>query len=486
MQRQAQRPNIIVLILDAVRAKNLSAYGHSTLTTPHLDAFAQESVLFRRAFAPATWTIPTHASILSGLYLSQHRIENINSNRQFHEGIVTLPQALHKTGYRTAAFSSNILFSPRHFLDKGFDEFHELDNLMESQQIAKLVKSLSDQPAGFGRQPARYARKSMTPRLLLDAVNQWLRQQDDGRTPLFTVINLANVHYPWAVPPDLLLKNFRFNPKYLLQQEFASLDPFAFNSGRRQVSDLHREIWQTLYNAALIHVDREVGRFLKAIPQRQNSVIAITADHGEMLGEYRDIVGHTLTLHDNITHVPLIVHHPHYPAGLQVERVVQNLDLYASVLEWAAVPTEFVPSVQLQRPSLSQAVANAQQRGGYAFAEEDYTDSYDLLAGLRGANPSMNPKQYPQRQVSIRSATHKYVWCNDRSSEFYNLEADPGERNNLVNTNDAGEKTILRELQDALSSWQSSLEIFPPRAVNIAAKRDASLTDRFKALGYLA
>jgi len=92
------RPNIILLILDTLRAKNMSCYEYPLRTTPHLDAFASENTLFLRAFSPATWTVPSHASMLSGLYLSQHRIENIQMTRRFHPDIVTLPVALRSVG----------------------------------------------------------------------------------------------------------------------------------------------------------------------------------------------------------------------------------------------------------------------------------------------------------------------------------------------------------------------------------------------------
>ncbi len=486
MRNNNQRPNIVILILDAVRARNLSMYGYPVTTTHHLDAFAADSVLFKRAFAPATWTIPTHASLLSGLYLSQHRIETVKGDRRFHEAIVPLPYALRKGGYRTAAFSSNVLFGPQQYFGGGFDEFHEVDQLMESRAATKFIQMLAEHPRGLGRRAVRYARKTMTPRLLLESVSLWFTKLDNRQDPLFTVINLANAHYPWAVPLDLLWKNLRFHPKYLLQQDFITLNPFAFNSGRRQISETHRRVWQYLYNAALMHVDREVGRFLERIRQRENTVIAITADHGEMLGDYRNIVGHTLTLHDNVIHVPLIVHHPEYPSGSIVEGVVQNLDLYSSALEWAGVSPGSVPSAQTQRPSLSRAVENPQALGGYAFAEEDYTDSYNLLVGLRRVNPAMDAKAYPRRQVVIRSATHKYVWCDDHIGELYDLASDPGELRNLINTNHPREKAVLKDLQVRLKSWQNSLEIFPPRSVSVEAKRDSIMVDRLKSLGYLA
>ncbi len=480
------RPNIIILILDAVRARNVSCYGYPVKTTPHLDAFAAESVLFQRAFSPATWTIPTHASLLSGLYLSQHRIENVKADRRFNEAIVTLPEVLSSCGYHTVAFSQNMLFSPNHHLG-GFDEFYDLETLLGSRLLTRFVQRMSDVSAGPLRRAARYVRKMITPRLLLDAMYDWISARDE-KEPFFLMANVANAHYAWAPPPDILLQ-IRLNPKYLLKQDFVALDPFAFNAGKRQVTEVHRRVWHSLYNAAIMHVDREVGRFLHYLRRWRrwrNTIIVITADHGEMLGDYRDIVGHTLSLHDNLIHVPLIVLHPEYPPGLIVEGVVQTLDLYPSVLEWARVPADRVPAAQRQRPSLSIAVAAANDLSGFAFAEEDYTDSYDVLEGLLSVNPAMDPKRYPRQQITVVSATHKYVWYDDRPGEFYNLIADPDEGHNLINANTATDRATLTELQRALETWRSRLEVFPPRPVDDAAEMDSSVIERLKSLGYIA
>lgn len=98
----AQRPSVLVIILDALRARNVSCYGDSEVATPYLKVFAEDNVLFKRAYTTSTWTIPTHASMLSGLYLSQHPIENIERDRRFSKSIMPLPEALHSVGYRMA------------------------------------------------------------------------------------------------------------------------------------------------------------------------------------------------------------------------------------------------------------------------------------------------------------------------------------------------------------------------------------------------
>jgi arylsulfatase A-like enzyme len=478
------RPNVLILILDAVRARQMSGYGYAVRTTPHLDAFASDNILFQHAFSTANWSIPTHASMLSGLYLSQHRLENVNGDREFNENIVTLPHALRDVGYRTVAFSENQLFSPRHHFDC-FDEFYEIERVMQAKSLTRFIRRSSKRPKGFWRLAGRYLRKMMAPRLSLNAMYNWIAGGDETR-PFFLMVNLSSAHYGWAPPPDLALRFLGPQLRHLSSEDFTTLKPFEYNSGKRRPTEVQRQVWRKLYDAAISHLDREVGRFLRRLRCWRGwdrTIIVVTADHGEMLGEYRGIVGHTLSLHDNLIHVPLIVRHPDYSSGSEVKEVVQLLDLYPSILEWAGVEMGGIPSAQLQRPSLSCAVAS-ELPSGVAFAEEDFTDSYDVIRGLLGVNPDMDPQKYPRRQVAVRSITHKYLWCNDRKGEFYNLVVDQGEEHNLIDTDAPKEKAFLVDLQQALEKWNSDLEIFPPRKANTEV--DPEVIERLRALGYVA
>ena len=446
MRPNFQKPNVIVIILDAVRAKNISAYGYSTETTPCLDAFAAENVLFKRAFSPATWTIPTHASLLTGLYLSQHKIESMKADRYFNDGIVTLPTALRSHGYHTAAFSQNILFSPQYQLD-GFHEFHDMDEIWKSHPLLRRLRWAFNESSTWQRSVVvRYIRKLSGLRLFLDAMLNWIEARNET-TPFFLMANVVNAHYPWAPPPEALWREVGFKASILRNRELFAPKPYQFNSGKRPVTKTHHHFWLALYNAAIAHVDQEVGRFLRRLRLWrgwQNTIVVVTADHGELLGDYEDIFGHMLSLHDSLIHVPLIIRHPAYPGRIVAERVVQNLDLYSSILEWTGCPTDTIPPAQLQRPGLSIAMQAPNDSGGVAFAEEDYTDSYNPIEGLLRVNPTMDPKKYPQRQISVRTATHKYIWADDQPRKFYNLSSDPEESLNLINVNTSVEQAILK------------------------------------------
>lgn len=458
-------PNIVVLILDAVRARNMSGYGYRRRTTPHLDRFAAHNLRFTRAFAPATWTVPTHASLLTGLYLSEHRIENVRGDRRLHPSIVTLPALLRQHGYRTAAFSQNELFGPEHGFT-GFERFETTEQLLGASQGSRLT---------------RYRRKLGGMRVTLDAVRAWLVESSG---PALAVANVTNAHYPWAPPLDLLLRRLGRNAPLALKSRYNTMRPYWTNSGRERPTARDRRLWQAMYDAALAHVDREIGRFLArcaGLPAWRNTVCIITADHGELLGDYRDLAGHMLCLSDRLVHVPLIVRHPAEPAR-SVGHVVETLGLFSSVARWAGVDEADVPEAQRGRAAWQPALAGAPM-SAFAFAEEDYTDSYDVPAGLRESNPALPTDAFPRRQEMVRSAEFKLIVNDDRPDTFYDLRRDPDE---LANRIDAAELSAeIARHRAALDAWRERRTVLAPTRVDHDATVDDAVAARLRALGYL-
>ncbi len=469
--------NVIVIIADALRARNTSCYGYSRRTTPFLERLAAESTLFKHAYTTSTWTIPTHASMLSGLYQRQHGLDNHRGDRRFNRDIVPLPELLRKHGYSTVAFSQNPFFSP----DYGFDYFDEHYH-RETIQVNPRAKNHA---APLRHLFQRYWAKQKGLGSFFRDVQDWIRARGQDE-PFFLVANVVPVHSPWAPAPRLLLGQLKGNTRYVLKSEFSAPNPWRFNSGLRRVTAMHRQMWSALYDAATMHLDRALERFvaeLKRGGKWENTVLVITADHGEMLGEHQDILGHTLTLHDNIMQVPLLVRHPDYPPGVQVEGVVQTLDMFASVVDWAEVDRQDVPSYQLYRPSLSEAVKEPEKEGGFAFAEEDYSGSHDVIAGLLRVNPMMDPQRFPRKQIAVHGGNYKYIWYDDRPPVFYDIEEDPNESRNVIEC--PAFDSTCREYVEALAEWQNDLPLFSPRILGEPVEVEAETRERLKALGYI-
>jgi arylsulfatase A-like enzyme len=476
-------PNILVLVLDTLRARSMSCYGYSSATTPQLDRFARENLLFTSAMSAATWTVPSHASLLTGLYVSQHRIETTKGDRRFNRQIVTLPAALGRGGYRTAAFSHNPLFTPSYGLGEGFDEFVESEDLVGSRTSSSGLGRVRKR---VPKRIAEYSERLAAPGRVLGTVERWIADSN-GATPFFAFANVLAPHFPWAVPPRFLLRSGVRDPRLLTRRDYVTLkDNWKFNAGLEPVTDGHRRAWTSLYDAAVRHVDAEVGAFLKRLrqlPQWEQTIVVITSDHGELLGDPRGIVGHLLCLHDDLVHVPLLVRHPVERDPVEVEGVVQTLDLYSTLLEWSGVATDGIPAAQLARRPLTEAVSRSRERGGVAYAEEDYSDSYDLVAKLRELNPALDTERFPRVQRMARSANAKLVCRDGEPGEVYDLEEDPRERRNLVGTGAA--RAHIDDLGSAVASWQDALEHFPPEIAEAEIANDAETEDRLRALGYI-
>ena len=474
-------PNIIVIIIDALRASALSSYGNTEIETPHIDQFASRSILYRNAFTTSTWTIPTHTSMLTGLFQSEHRIENIKADRALNKQIHTFPEILAKEGYLTSAFSQNLLFSPK-FNFNYFGEFFTSDDLLEARGLTRKLQEMAVSNHGLRTSAAKYIKKLISLRLVFDQMLDWVGRNSSD-SPFLMMSNIANVHYPWALPVDILVKN-RTLPR---KREYLGLDPFRFNSEAKEVTQDHREIWKELYLGATQHVDREVGRFITRLQDQgvlENSVVVLTSDHGEMLGDYRDIVGHTLSLHDNVIRIPLILHHPDLQSGRVVEPVVQNIDLFPSILDWGEAPSGSALPAQMKRPSLPLS-NDALNGNGFAIAEEDYTESYDVRGALMRINPALDPHRYPVKQTAIHIGSHKFIKCAGTTDEFYDLINDPYEQTNLIDSEEQEDKQMLADLQARLSDWEDHLDRYPPVPLNQESpETDPQVLARLRDLGY--
>jgi arylsulfatase A-like enzyme len=243
-------------------------------------------------------------------------------------------------------------------------------------------------------------------------------------------------------------------------------------------------MWQRLYDAAIMHVDATFGRFVKraaAWPSWRDTISVLTSDHGEMLGDHRGIVGHTLTLRDDLIRVPLVVRHPDHPGGVRISDIVQTHDLYRTILDWTGTPLDSVPAAQTELPSLDNPLPDR-----VAIAEQDFTEGNDVLTRLKAINPSLDDRAYPRSQRAGRSATHKYVEYETGPGEFYDLRIDPNEQQSILLTEDPDQLRHLRRLQTALLQWEAEREVFPPVELDIRAGQSDEVEERLRALGYFS
>lgn len=329
--QDVRRPNIILLVLDAVRADHLSCYGYERLTTPNLELVATESILYEKCIAPANWSVPSHASLFTGMYPSAH---NTNfRNLELPAELPTLAEILRFSGYQTCAITSNAWISEATGLHRGFDEYYPMFSSRRSRNQLMKFKMLVDkawrQLLGLNDKGGRRS---------LKLFRRWLFQRGLNR-PFFLFINLLDAHAPYGVPRGAKGRQFtagRSIPRRW-RRPYLGADYIA-NNDMLDAGDL--ALLSDLYDGGVCYVDdltRQLVDSLMDAGLYEESLFIVTSDHGESLGE-DGVLGHQFKLTEDLLHVPLLMKLPGKQYGaVRVAESVQLVDLMPTILEVAQI-----------------------------------------------------------------------------------------------------------------------------------------------------
>ena len=422
----ARHPNIVVFVWDTCRADRLSAYGYPLPTTPRLEAFARGAVTFRHAYAPAPWTPPSHASLFTGLIPAHHGLtqrEEAEEGR-VRAGLPLLAETLAAAGYDTVGFTCNASISRATHLDRGFRMMHGL-------YLGEPVK-------GSGEKARR-------------AVADWLASRKTGAgggdRPLFLFVNLMDAHIP-RTPTAESVAAVRDPgvPDADLERAagISERDVFVHSLGIRRQDGPTLAAARTLYDAACRDLDSSTGAILDLLEADgllRGALVAITADHGESLGEHGEM-GHRMSVYDPLLHIPLVVRWPgRLDGGRSEEGQVRLQDLYPTILEAAgvAVPAGNGLDVAslLPRPVSGRPAVAAFDRTKVTPAQLRV-----LLPGAPGSVLGLFGLTHIAAQDPVGTpGARKYIRVlregdDGRVSlereELYDLAADPGEARNLL------------------------------------------------------
>ncbi len=491
-------PNIIIVLIDTLRADHLSCYGYGRRTSPNLDRIAAAGRLWERAVSPAPWTPPAHASLFTGTYPSRHGVDR--SHLVLDAQLTPLPEVLRRHGYRTYGVSSNYWLSRETRFDRGFDEFIHSWQLVQTggtnkplqrqQRRQDLRLETVSAPGGVGARignALNEAFEKATQRLRRSfhayddgawrvnrTVRRWLGRWRDDTRPFFAFLHYMEPHIRYAAPG-------RFHRMHV-RSEFGdervkrvNQDPWRFLTGAVEMDGEDFDILRSLYDGEVSYVDHRIGQLydmLGAAELLDDTVVFITSDHGENLGEH-GLMDHCYCLYDTLLRVPLIAHHPAtFGRGKRIGRQVQSLDLFPAILELAGVGDD--PAwKQVQCPSLLAAPSNER----IAFAE--YLEPQPPLAVLRQRYPGFEGKEFDRALRTAQTDEWKYVWASDGRDELYDLRADAGEERNLIEERRGDAQPLYDSLERWLASFQHSAQ--DQETVEL----DASTIKKLEQLGYL-
>lgn len=300
-----RRPDVVVIVLDTLRADHVSAYGYARRTTPRIDALAAEGVLYRRAIAPGTWTVPSHAGLFTGRPPVEHGAYRVpdapHAVSSLNAGVETLAERLGAAGYDTAAFVGNETYlDPSFGMARGF-ELYRTDDTRPGERLANRV-------------------------------TRWIRRR--ARRPAFLFVNFLDVHEPYRAHPPY---DTRF-PGKLPEDPGDVTARFAATGELPAPAVLTHCISQ--YDGDVAYVDAQLARILDELAKHgryDNALIVVTSDHGDLFGEHGRL-GHGGIPWDALVHVPLVIRYPRGAHRGVEDRVVSLVDVAPTVLAVLGLP----------------------------------------------------------------------------------------------------------------------------------------------------
>ena len=433
-------PNIVIVVLDTVRVDRTGAGGGMSVT-PALDALGEEGVVFTRAWANGPWTVPSHASMFTGLLPSEHRCTG--RRFAFLPGSPTFAELLSASGYETIAFFSNPWLSDRLTgMLVGFDE-----RFSETGPGSEILNS-TDQ--GGARTLANFTR--------------WLDERRDHR-PFLVFVNFLEAHLPYDPPDDYRMEFLHDAP-----------DGFVVTTGWAQehnarvavATDAELELAGRFYDGDVNLSDRYLGELLRQLRAHglyEDTVIIAMADHGENLGDH-GFLDHQFGVFETLIEVPLILRVPGVVQPGRSDEPVMLSDVYDTVVELAGISG--APETPHSRSLLSRPFEAARpQIAEYAGA------NHELINHLRYLNPSLDLSRYQTAFAKVRIDDLELTVGTDGSLELYDLGDDPGRSENRA----AADPEAVTALRAALPSGEWGEPV--------SAEIDEETRDQLRSLGYV-
>lgn len=403
----ADAPNVLLIILDTVRARSLSLYGYERATTPFLESLAREGTTFEWAFSTASWTLPSHASMFTGRFPTQH---GADFRSPLDGRYPVLAEVMAARGYRTGGFTANLVATTRGFgLHRGFGRYEDfrltIKQLLLSTTIFQGTSFRKAEDALVVHRWIGGALRAFLPpelesmyispdndpksaHMVVASFLDWRRQ--DANRPYFAFLNFFDAHAPYLAPPayDSMFVDRTVVGKY--------------DRSIRYIDDQLRLLFDTL----------------RARGELDRTIVVITADHGEQLGE-RGMQGHANSLYEQVVHVPLLVRYPgRVPAGGRVTRQVTLRDLAATITDLAATQ-------------------GSTGLGGTSLVSSWTADSLNASEPLQelGRVPRPGPQHRNAKgsMYALADDSLHIIRSGDGKIEIFDYRHDPAELNDLAN-----------------------------------------------------
>jgi arylsulfatase A-like enzyme len=381
--------NVLLVSIDSLRADRVGVYGNPRLTSPTLDRLANEGIRFAHASSPTSWTLPAHATLLSGRAQRSHQV--ITTADRLPPSVTLLPEVFARHGYETAGFYSGPFLHPAYGFGRGFERYVSC----EGARTAHLDGEAAWENSHGDRTNGRIA----------EAFTAWLGAR--SARPFFAFVHMWDVHYDY-IPPEPYAS--MFDPGYdgpLDGRDIAGRG-FPLDAGPRDVRHL-----LALYDGEVRWTDATLARLLGALEDAgllEHTLVVVTADHGEEFLEHGG-KGHQRTLYDEVLHVPLVLWSERgLPSHLTISAPVSLTDVAPTILDLAGLPP----------------LPDADGQSLVPMLHGDASGARPVFAAL------YNPRVGRLKLASVQAGRRKLIHASagDTWQEF-DLIADPGETHPL-------------------------------------------------------
>jgi arylsulfatase len=426
--------NVILILVDALRADHLGSYGYHRDTTPHIDSLAQTALFCVNSFSQSSYTPTSMASLFTGTYPFVHKVfipPKVDKEYSVLPlSLVTIPEAFQEFGFHTTAITSTGWISQNSNYDQGFDEFH-------------LVK-----------------RKD---RIIINNAVKFIKRKRE--TNFFLYLHLLDLHdYFWLNGKNrkFLKSSYNLSKKMneLHSEKPSDIYKYLINYGNEEtLSEDDLEYLIDRYDSSLYYTDQLIGELVQALKDEQileKTLIVITADHGEKFLEHGELVHGGKTLYNEVVHVPLIIHNKKaFPLQKRVERLVEAVDVFATLIDFCNLDeVKLGETNQLQGSSILEDVKNK---------------TIFIVSSRRN-------------KMKILNGKWSLIYSTDANeTELYDLHEDPDEKIDISDQH----KDITEEMLKMLRSKITESMNLSQSVKHEYKKIDNEVRETLKSLGYI-
>jgi uncharacterized sulfatase len=513
-----RKPNVLLIILDTLRRDRLSAYGYGLETSPEFDLFATNATLFERAVSTAQWTIPSHASMFTGVYPSTHQVTQADA--RLSGSYPTLAEILQMAGYETVGFCNNPLVGVLdNGLQRGFANFYNYAGAAPNRPFnvskSKVRRAVAERFRRFARRVGnQFAQSDTLFRLSLypavvplwtrlinykghtqhsieDTIDYLQKHRANGQDrPLFAFLNLMGSHLPYRPPQDYvdrLAPDIRRDKRaYTFMGRFNADAARWASPPETPLTEWERRVIDAFYDAEIAYQDYHLAQLFKTLRESgalDDSIVIIAADHGEGHGDH-DFFGHGFVVYQELVHVPLIIHFPEcFPAGKHIQTNVSTRRIFHTVLDMAQVKPpldEADPNGNVSGLSLVRALnGKPDTEGGVVFAEAFPPQTF--LNVLEHRNPSIIERlSLTQVRRGVYEGAHKLAVVGNTVEGLFDVANDPAETQSLAET----KPDVVANMHSKIGAFVQTAEQYRAGGEGFNTVSD-EVVDNLRALGYI-